>query len=145
MCSSDLWAARSPVVARILAAVEARGLRLVLAARLSPVVPYGILAYLSGISGLSGWRFAVASVVGGLPWTAVYAMAGAVLAESARPVSLDEPPLPHAGLLRWLGLGITIAVATWISRIARREVLGAGAPPTSAAHPTAQSHDGIGR
>jgi uncharacterized membrane protein YdjX (TVP38/TMEM64 family) len=119
------WAQRNPVVAGLLGAIQARGLRLVLAVRLSPVVPYGILAYLSGIAGLSAWRFALASVLGGVPWTAVYAIAGALLAESSRPVSLGDAQVPHAGLLRWLGLGVTVVVASWIGGLVRREVLGA--------------------
>lgn len=129
------WAQRNPVVAGLLGAIQARGLRLVLAVRLSPVVPYGILAYLSGIAGLSAWRFAVASVLGGIPWTAVYAMAGALLAEASRPISLGEAPLPYAGLLRWIGLGVTVAVASWVGSLVRREVLGVEAERVGARTP----------
>ena len=133
----NMWLARRVLDRRIAAIVNAapmlgilretirvRGFRIALALRMSPVTPYSMLAYLAGVAGLSYGRFTLASVLGGIPWTSVYAMAGALLASTAQELRLGEQPElgPETVWLRWLGLGFTVAVAVWIGRAARNDL-----------------------
>ena len=118
------WAERNPLVRSLIATIEARGFRIVLGMRLSPVMPFGLLSYLSGLTSLSPWRFAAAVAAGGIPWTTVYGMAGAILAESSREVSLtDAANQPHVTWLRWVGLFVTVGIAAWVGRVARQDLL----------------------
>ena len=117
------WAGTSPLLAAIKRAIDQRGFRITLALRMSPVTPYAMLSYLAGLSSLSWPRFTLASVVGGIPWTLVWASAGAAFAERSQPLALDGAPQGDmAGVMRWVGLAFTVAVAWWIGRAARREL-----------------------
>jgi len=119
------WADTQPLAGAIYRTIDARGLRVILALRLSPLMPFGLLSYLSGLVSVRAWAFAVAAFVGGAPWTAVYAIIGSMLAASGRSVDLsagDGDPLASA--MAWFGLLVTIVLAVWIGRIARRDVLG---------------------
>ncbi len=144
----NMWLARRVVGARVEALVQAapmlavlretirvRGFRIALALRMSPVTPYSMLAYLAGVAGLSYGRFTLASVLGGVPWTSVYAMAGALLAETAQELTLGQSPNlgPETVWLRWIGLAFTVAVAVWIGRAARADLarMRAETQPTS--------------
>lgn len=133
----NMWLARRVLDKRIAAIVNAapmlgvlretirkRGFRIALGLRMSPVTPYSMLAYLAGLAGLSYTRFTVASVLGGIPWTSVYAMAGALLASTSQELRLGEQPElgPETVWLRWIGLVFTVAVAVWIGRAARADL-----------------------
>jgi uncharacterized membrane protein YdjX (TVP38/TMEM64 family) len=117
------WVGTSELLASLADTIDARGLRILLGLRLSPVMPYGLLSYLTGVTRIAWWRFALAAAVGGIPWTSVYGMAGAMMAESARAVSLDGVVAsPETTWLRWIGLGFTVLVAVWIGRVARADL-----------------------
>ena len=117
------WAGASPLLAAVKRSIDQRGFRIALALRMSPVTPYAMLSYLAGLSSLSWGRFMVASLVGGIPWTLVWASAGAAFAERSQPLALDGAPQGDAAVaLRWLGLAFTVAVAWWIGRAARKEL-----------------------
>jgi uncharacterized membrane protein YdjX (TVP38/TMEM64 family) len=119
--------ATRPELAVLASVVDARAFRILLGLRMSPIMPYGLLAYLAGLTRIAAWRFGVASILGGIPWTAVYATAGSVLAASAAQLGTEGVASdPHAALLRWLGLGLTIAIAVWIGRAVRGELARAG-------------------
>ncbi|MSP91358.1 MAG: DedA family protein [Myxococcales bacterium] len=116
------WLRRRPLLASLRETLRRRGFRLALGLRLSPIMNFGMLCYLCGLAGIGAGRFALAMALGGVPWTAVYAVGGAVLAESAREVSLDAAAEgPEIGVLRWAGLFVTVTVAVWIGRIARTD------------------------
>ena len=58
---------RYPVLRAIDAAVVRNSLRVMILLRLNPLIPFGVLNYLFGISGVSGVSF-VLGVVGVVPW-----------------------------------------------------------------------------
>ncbi len=110
-----------PRVQAVRQRVAAEGFRLALGLRLSPVAPYALLAYAAGAIGMPVRHFALASLIGGVPWTAVYASVGALLAETGQAVSADAAPAgPWIVAMRVAGLLLTVAVAVAIGRIIRR-------------------------
>ncbi len=103
--------------------IAERGFRIALALRLSPVAPYSLLAYLAVLAGLRIGTFAVASILGGIPWTMVYAGFGALLASRDAALRLEAPPdTPATTTLRVLGLLFTVLVAWWIGRVAKGDL-----------------------
>jgi len=122
------WLQTREILASLANSIDARGFRIVLGLRLSPVMNYGLLSYLSGLTVLKPWRFALAVTLGGLPWTSVYGYAGGMFAASAQPVDLSGVAAsPESVALRWFGLALTIALAAWIGRLARADLLRARA------------------
>ncbi len=119
----ERWVAHNPVLMGLRDAIRVRGFRLALALRLSPVTPYSMLAYLAGITGLGPMKFGIASVLGGIPWTFVYATAGALFASSTTSASLLDVSVEGPQWLRWFGLALTTAVALWVGRLARAELM----------------------
>lgn len=106
------WTRRNEVVASLADTINARGFRIVLGLRLSPAMPFGLLAYLSGMTTLPAAWFVTAMVLGGVPWTTVWAMGGAALAASSAKVTLEGATEgPEAAILRWVGLGVTVVLA----------------------------------
>lgn len=122
---AEAFVTASPGLAALRRAIDARGFRIALALRMSPVTPYAVVSYLAGLTGISYVRYALASLLGGVPWTLVYATAGALLAESSRSVTLDADVGPAGPWLRIVGLVFTVVVAVWIGRAARRELVAA--------------------
>lgn len=123
------WARTNKLASVLSDTINARGIRVIFGMRLSPLMPFGLLAYLSGLVAVPRWAFAVVVTVGGTPWTSVYAILGSALAASNRPVELaGKPDDPLAMGLMWFGLAVTIVVALWIGRVARRQMLQAAAP-----------------
>jgi uncharacterized membrane protein YdjX (TVP38/TMEM64 family) len=114
----------NPVLASLRRSIASRGFRISLGLRLSPVAPYALLAYLAGLAGVGIPTFVAASLLGGLPWTAVYAGVGALLAERNEVVSLtaSAPDHPATLALRVAGLLLTVVVAVWIGRVARADL-----------------------
>jgi uncharacterized membrane protein YdjX (TVP38/TMEM64 family) len=118
------WAQGNPLARSILATVNRRGLRVLFALRMTPIMPYSLLTYLAGLTSVTWWGLAAAMAVGGLPWTTVYAVVGAVLGESGQqvdPGAVANSPL--AMNMRWVGVAFTVALAIWLGRIARRELM----------------------
>lgn len=115
----------SPTLAALRRAIDARGFRIALALRLSPVTPYALVSYMAGLTGMKYRSYALASLVGGVPWTLVYATAGALLAAQSKEVTLDAEVGPAGPWLRLVGLACTVVVAVWVGRAARRELAAA--------------------
>jgi uncharacterized membrane protein YdjX (TVP38/TMEM64 family) len=101
-------------------AVSARGRRIVLLLRLSPVVPFNFLNYVLGLTTISVWDFMFASL-GTVPGAFVYTYAGKVTGEALALAGKAEVPKNasyYAVLLA--GLVATIAATTVVTRTARR-------------------------
>ncbi len=135
----ESWVARSEVLSALKHSIDRRGFRIAFALRMSPVTPFSILSYLAGLSTLSYVSYAFASVVAGIPWTLVYAMAGALLAASSEELSLDAAN-SAPGWLKWFGFALTIGIAVWVGRAARRDLL----RTRQEAEAEAESGDGAG-
>jgi uncharacterized membrane protein YdjX (TVP38/TMEM64 family) len=109
-----------PRVAAIERAVSARGRRIVLLLRLSPVVPFNVLNYVLGLTTISVWDFMIASI-GTIPGAIVYAYCGKVTGEALALAGQAEVPKDasyYAVLL--VGLAATVAATTVVARTARR-------------------------
>jgi uncharacterized membrane protein YdjX (TVP38/TMEM64 family) len=101
-------------------AVSARGRRIVLLLRLSPVMPFNFLTYALGLTTISVWDFMFASL-GTVPGAVVYAYAGKVTGEALALAGKAEVPKNasyYAVLLA--GLVATIVATTVVTRTARR-------------------------
>jgi uncharacterized membrane protein YdjX (TVP38/TMEM64 family) len=101
-------------------AVGAQGFKMVLLMRLSPVFPYNLLNYSLGLTTVRFTDYALASI-GMLPGTLLYAYYGVVAGDVARLASgaaVERSPAEYA--LWVFGLMATIAVATLVTRAARR-------------------------
>jgi len=115
------WTRQNRLASVLYDTIDARGLRVILGLRLSPMMPFGLLCYLSGLVSVPWPAFAVVVTLGGAPWTSVYAILGGVWAASNQPAALGQAPQsPFASALMWFGLAVTIGLAVWIGRVARR-------------------------
>jgi uncharacterized membrane protein YdjX (TVP38/TMEM64 family) len=112
--------AAMPRFSAIERAVSARGRRIVLLLRLSPVVPFNFLNYALGLTTISAWDFVVASI-GTVPGAFVYSYAGKVTGEALALAGKAEVP-KNASYYAFLvaGLVATIAATTVVTRTARR-------------------------
>ncbi len=118
------WTRQNRLASVLYDTIDARGLRVILGLRLSPMMPFGLLCYLSGLVSVPWWAFAGVATLGGAPWTSVYAILGGVVAASNQPATLGAPPeSPYATALMWFGLAVTIGLAVWIGRLARRGIV----------------------
>jgi uncharacterized membrane protein YdjX (TVP38/TMEM64 family) len=100
-------------------AVGARGLRIVLLMRLSPVFPYNLLNYSLGLTTVRFSDYVLASI-GMLPGTVLYTYYGVLAGDVARlagGAGVERGPAYYAVL--GLGLVATIAVTTVVTRAAR--------------------------
>ena len=112
--------AAMPRVVAIERAVSARGWRLIVLLRLSPVAPFNVLNYALGLTTISVWDFVAASV-GSVPGAFVNAYGGKVAGEALALAGQAQVPRDasyYAVLL--VGLAATVAATTVITRTARR-------------------------
>jgi uncharacterized membrane protein YdjX (TVP38/TMEM64 family) len=112
--------AAMPRLAAIDRAVSARGWRIVLLLRLSPVVPFNFLNYALGLTTISVWDFVAASL-GSVPGSLVYSYAGKVTGEALALAGQAEVP-KSASYYAFLvgGLIATVAATTVVTRTAKR-------------------------
>ena len=114
------WLTRWPRFAAIDRAVSARGRRIVLLLRLSPVTPFNVLNYVLGLTALSAGDFLLGSA-GMLPGSFMYAYCGKIAGLAlalAGEAAVPREASYYALLLG--GLGATIAAMTMVTRTARR-------------------------
>lgn len=113
-------------------AVAKAGLKIVLLTRLSPVFPFNLLNYAFGLTGVSLRDYTLGSV-GMVPGTLLYVYIGSLVGDLAQIGTAQAPVNPG---LQWtarlIGLGATLAVTVYITRIARQALAKAGA---AASHP----------
>jgi uncharacterized membrane protein YdjX (TVP38/TMEM64 family) len=69
------------------------GARWLFAARLTPVIPFFAVNVAAGLTKLPALTFALVSLVGALPLATLYVMAGARLADVARPSDVVSAPI----------------------------------------------------
>ena len=113
-------AAKNPRFAAIDRAVASKGWKIVFLLRLSPLVPYTLSNYFYGLTAIRFWPYVLASWVGMIPLTLLYASFGAAgrSADDDAPDALSEWKWPLiAG-----GVVITLAATAYVARVARRAV-----------------------
>jgi uncharacterized membrane protein YdjX (TVP38/TMEM64 family) len=111
--------AASPRLAAIDAAVAREGWKIVLLARLSPAFPFVLLNYAFGLTRVSLRHYALASWVGMMPGIALYAYLGSLAGEVAVTAAGGRARPPEAWALYGLGFLATVAVAVYVTRVAR--------------------------
>lgn len=101
-------------------AVAARGLRIVLLLRLSPVLPFNLLNYALGVTRVRLADY-VAGSAGMLPGTLLYVYYGKLAGDVATAVGGAAPPRgPGYYAVLLLGLAATVAATVVVTRLARR-------------------------
>jgi uncharacterized membrane protein YdjX (TVP38/TMEM64 family) len=117
--------AGNPRFAAIDRAIGAEGRKIVFLLRLSPVFPFNLLNYALGLTQVSFRDYAIAAV-GMLPGTLLYVYSGKVAGDVAAIASGASAPRGSGETLLWIvGLAATIAVTTYVTRIARRALAAA--------------------
>jgi len=101
-------------------AVGARGWKLIMISRISPVVPHSLVSYASGLTRISFWRFTMASVAGFLPLSAAYSYAGAFVSQAIHTTVGLKPHDPISWTFYVLGMVATIVAMIMTTRAASR-------------------------
>lgn len=113
--------AADPRFARLQRAVSARGFRLILLLRLSPLLPFNLLNYGLGLTGVRTRDYVLASFIGMLPGTILYVYLGSLVTSASALASGDLPSGgPWQTALYAGGLVCSIVVAVVVTRLARR-------------------------
>ncbi len=126
------WLATHPRFAAVDRAVAARGWQVVLLFRLAPSLPFHVLNYMFGITGVRLRHFVIATFVGRIPVTATHVYLGSV----AREMTDVGAALESRSSLEWAlfvgGLIVSLLGAAYLSRLARQAL--AETPGESAPH-----------
>jgi uncharacterized membrane protein YdjX (TVP38/TMEM64 family) len=116
------WVDRDPRVAAARRAVVDRSAWIMFLLRLSPLVPYSFLNYALALSGVRYRDFLLASV-GMIPAIVMYVYYGKVVGDVAKVAAGVVPPRgPEYYILLIVGLVVTIAATTLITRAARKAI-----------------------
>jgi uncharacterized membrane protein YdjX (TVP38/TMEM64 family) len=104
-------------------AVAGQGFKIVALVRLSPLFPFNLLNYAFGITQVSLKDYVLGSV-GMIPGTILYVYLGSLLGNIALIGSKTGAIDPQTEKIQWItkivGLGITIAVSAYITRVAKK-------------------------
>jgi len=111
--------ARNPRFRAIDQAVGEKGFKIVLLTRLSPVLPFTLLNYAFGLTQVRFRDYLLASWIGMLPGTVMYIYIGSLLHEFADLSARRERTLGEQ-LFFYGGLVVTVVVAVYITRVARK-------------------------
>ena len=109
---------RDPRFAAIDRAVGESGFRIVLLLRLSPVVPFNVLNYALGLTGVRFGTYVIASFIGMVPGTFLYVYLGSAATSAAELSTGTGGPAGRAAF--WVGIAATVIVVGILTRIARR-------------------------
>jgi len=105
-------------------AIGSEGFKIVLLLRLSPVVPFLLLNYSLGLTGVRLRHFVLGSWLGMLPGTALYVYLGSLVPSVAALLSGEAGPESAATrVLYWAGLVATVAATVLVARTARRALV----------------------
>lgn len=112
------YAARSARFAAIDRAIGEKGWKIVFLLRLSPLVPFVLSNYFYGLTAIRFWPYVLASSVGMIPVTFLYAALGAAGREAA--LSGPGPSTPWKWGLLAAGTLVTLAATVYAGRVAKR-------------------------
>lgn len=101
-------------------AVGEQGFKIVLLVRLSPIFPFNLLNYAFGLTNVKLWPYVLASWIGMLPGTIMYAYLGSAL-KSLTEVAAGQPEGGATqNVFFYAGLVMTVIATVVITRVARR-------------------------
>jgi len=101
-------------------AVAERGRRIVLLTRLSPVFPFNLLNYAYGLTRVSLGDYVFGSAIGMLPGTVMYVYLGSLMKNLAELAAGQTSGGAAQQIFFLAGLGVTIVVTVYVTRVARR-------------------------
>lgn len=102
-------------------AVAARGFKVVLLLRLSPIFPFSVLNYSLSLTRVRLRDYMLATFLGMLPATVLYVYLGSLVTSVAQLARGERPNAgPYGQLLFWGGLAATFLVTVYVTRLARR-------------------------
>lgn len=101
-------------------ALQQKGFLIVLLTRLSPLFPFNLLNYAYGLTGVKARDYIIASWIGMFPATALYVYLGSAAASLTQIASGDVSAGKGGRVLFFVGLAATLAVAVYVTRVARR-------------------------
>lgn len=110
--------AQHPTVAAFDQTLAIAGFKLVVLTRLSPLLPFNLLNYAFGLSGVRLRDYILGSI-GMLPGTLFYVYLGSLTADLARLGTLQQPPALQWGF-RLTGLAATGIITVYIAKLARQ-------------------------
>lgn len=108
----------SPRAARIDRAVAERGWKVVAVIRLSPFVPYALLNYVLGLSGIRLWVLGVVTALCIIPSTALYAWFGSI-GRAGLEGQGGLPADPGDWALVGCGIAMTVFAAVYVRRVVK--------------------------
>ncbi len=124
-------------------AIAAKGFKIVLLLRLSPVFPYNLLNYALALTRISFRDYFLATWIGMLPGTLMYVYIGSTIGELATLFSKRERGLGEI-IFFFGGLLVTVLVTVYITRVAKRAldqaIAQAGASQLTPPAPAGESH-----
>jgi uncharacterized membrane protein YdjX (TVP38/TMEM64 family) len=102
-------------------AIGRQGAKLIFLLRLSPVIPFNLSNYFYGLTAVKFWPYVLASWIGMLPGTFLYVYIGTA-SKAAVTAVVGGEAVKH-GWQYWTflsaGLGATVIVTIWVTKIAR--------------------------
>jgi uncharacterized membrane protein YdjX (TVP38/TMEM64 family) len=101
-------------------AVGARGFKIVLLTRLSPVFPFNLLNYAYGLTRVSLGDYVRGSVIGMVPGTVMYVYLGSLITSITELASGQTSGGTTQQVFYFGGLAITVVVTLYVTRVARR-------------------------
>ncbi len=111
--------AGNPKFAAVDEAVGGQGFKMVLLTRLSPIFPFNLLNYAFGLTKVRFRDYLLASWVGMLPGTVMYVYIGSAF-KSLAEVTAQREKSALEYVFFWGGLVVAVAVAVFVTRVARR-------------------------
>jgi len=118
------WLQGRPRSAAIDRAVAHDGTRIVLLLRLASIIPFAPLSYLLGASQMPARRFVLATALGLLPGTFLYAYLGSLVSEAGQILRGQVAQGATTQLLGWVGLAAALLAVGFIARLARHAIDG---------------------
>lgn len=110
-------------------AIGEQGWKIVGLLRLSPLIPFNLSNYFYGVTAIGFWPYLLASAVGMIPGTLLYAYLGGAGKESLNSGAGGHSALKY--ILLGGGLLATVAVTIIVSRAAKKALASSGAAPKS--------------
>lgn len=105
-----------PRVARIDAAVRARGVLVVVLVRLSPMFPFAAVNYVLSVTRVSWRQYVAGTALGILPITALYVYLGSIADDAVAALRGDRVEAWHVAI----AIAVAVAVSVALARLARR-------------------------
>ncbi len=128
--------AENPKFAVVEEAVAREGFKIVLLLRLSPIFPFNLLNYALGLTKVSLFNYALASLIGMIPGGLMYVYLGSVAGSLAAVAAGTVEGGLATEVMKWAGLAFTVVATLFVMRIARRSLAAAEASVLAGGKPS---------